>query len=161
VSILASVKSPEQLTPAEYEIIQILWSRASSLSVSHVLEVLRRKKLVAYTTVMTLMDKMARKGSLKRVKKGKAYYYRPHVERSGVLSFLLQEFTDQYFDGEEEKLTTFVQKRKSQSHSRQAAAGSSPATIENRVKTSRSGHPPSRAVRESSDVLEDMDVCLL
>lgn len=76
--------------------MEILWRDPSALSVADVLEILRQKKSVAYTTVMTLLDKMARKGSLERVKRGKAYFYLPCVSRSEVIDFLVQEFTANY-----------------------------------------------------------------
>ena len=155
------VKRPEQLTPAEYEIIQILWNGTSSLSVSQVLKVLRSKKSVAYTTVMTLLDKMARKGSLERVKRGKAYYYRPRVRRSGVLSFLVQEFADQYFDGEEEKLATFVQRLNSPPHDRLEEARNGSSQIEGTRKASRPSTRVRSQVRDSNGPAQEMDVCLL
>lgn len=90
------MKDPRQLTPAEFEIIQILWRDASARSVADVLKVLRQKKSVAYTTVMTLLDKMARKGSVQRRKQGKAYFYSPCVERAEVVDFLIRNFTLSY-----------------------------------------------------------------
>lgn len=151
------MKYPEQLTPAEYGIIQILWNSPSPLSVSQVLKILRLQKPIAYTTAMTLLDKMARKGSLKRVKKGKAYYYRPRVRRSEVLSFMIQKFTDQYFDGEKEKLTAFVQKRNEHlpKHVRKSSNGNPKSKSSKRIKES------SRQVPASHDVMREMDVCLL
>ena len=155
------MKCPEQLTPAEYEIIQILWNDTSSLPVSQVLEVLRHKKSVAYTTVMTLLDKMARKGSLERMKRGKAYYYHPRVKRSGVLSFLVQEFADQYFDGEEEKLIAFVQRQNSPSHDRVEESKNGPSKIGDTGKISKRSNRVRRQVREPNGTAQEMDVCLL
>ena len=151
------MKYPEQLTPAEYGIIQILWNSPSPLSVSQVLKILRLQKPIAYTTAMTLLDKMARKRSLKRVKKGKAYYYRPRVRRSEVLSFMIQKFTDQYFDGEKEKLTAFVQKRNEHlpEHVRKSSNGNSKSKSSKRIRES------SKQVPASHDVMREMDVCLL
>lgn len=151
------MKYPEQLTPAEYGIIQILWNSPSPLSVSQVLKILCLQKPTAYTTAMTLLDKMTKKGSLKRVKKGKAYYYRPRVQRSGVLSFMIQKLADQYFDGEKEKLTAFVQKRNE--HLPKHVGKSSNSTSEN--KSSKRIRESSKQVPASHDGMREMDVCLL
>ena len=106
---------------------------------------------------MTLLDKMTKKGSLKRVKKGKAYYYRPRVQRSGVLSFMIQKLADQYFDGEKEKLTAFVQKRNE--HLPKHVGKSSNSTSEN--KSSKRIRESSKQVPASHDGMREMDVCLL
>lgn len=90
------VKDPCQLTPAEFELMEVLWGGKAALSVGQVLQVIRARKKVAYTTVMTLLDKMARKGSLQRIKQGKAYFYSPRVARSQVLDFLIRDFTASY-----------------------------------------------------------------
>ena len=94
--------------------MEILWAQSSPLSVSEVLEVLHARKPVAYTTVMTVLEKMVQKHSAKRFKKGKAYFYSPQVKRPEVLSCLVREFTSQYFGGQCEKLTRFVNKKSSE-----------------------------------------------
>ena len=151
------MKYPEQLTPAEYGIIKILWDNPSPLSVGQVLKIIRLQKTIAYTTAMTLLDKMSRKGSLSRVKKGKAYYYRPRVRRTGVLSFMIQKFTDQYFDGEKEKLTAFVQKR--HEHLPKNAKKSNNSTSEN--ENFKKARESSKQVPAPHDVMREIDVCLL
>ncbi len=57
---------------------------------------------------MTLLDKMRRKGSVKRRKRGKAYYYSPTVKRQEVLNFLVQEFANSYCHGRRRSLEPFV-----------------------------------------------------
>lgn len=91
------------------------------------------------------------------MKKGRAYYYRPRVRRSGVLSFMIQKFTDQYFDGEKEKLTAFVQKRNE--HLPKNAGKSSNSTSKN--KSSKRIRESSKQIPTSHDDMREMDVCLL
>lgn len=102
------VKDRLHLTPAEFEIIEHLWSSSRRLSVNDVLERIRRRREVAYTTIMTLLDKMARKGSVKRVKEGKAYLYSPAVDRPQVQAYLLQDFAANYFGGEVSRIAAFL-----------------------------------------------------
>ncbi len=102
------MSDPKQITPAEFQLVEILWKTSTSLSVGQVREALGNSRRPAYTTVMTLLDKLARKGSLKRVKRGKAYYYRPAVEREEVLRHLLARFADSYFGGEVHSIQRFL-----------------------------------------------------
>lgn len=54
-----------------------MWSRGRPASVREVLEDLQSERPLAYTTVMTVMDNLRRKGMLVREKDGRAYRYRP------------------------------------------------------------------------------------
>jgi predicted transcriptional regulator len=58
-----------------------LWSQDHPVAVREVLEDLQRTRTLAYTTVMTVMDNLHRKGVLTREKDGRAYLYRPAVTR--------------------------------------------------------------------------------
>ncbi len=102
------MKDPLLLTPAEFEVIEVLWSEKRPLSVGEVLRVVRKSRPVAYTTVMTVLDKLARKGSLSRTKRGKAYLYTARVQRSEVLNSLVRDFAHQYFGGSRRRLRSFL-----------------------------------------------------
>ena len=58
---------------------------------------------------MTLLDKMRRKGTVRRRKRGKAYFYAPTVKRREVLNFLVQEFANSYCHGHRGLLKPFLQ----------------------------------------------------
>ncbi len=59
----------------ELAIMRVAWSR-ESVTVRDVLEALARKRPLAYTTVMTVMGRLADKGLLRAEKRGKTYLYR-------------------------------------------------------------------------------------
>ncbi|MFF5209544.1 BlaI/MecI/CopY family transcriptional regulator [Streptosporangium sp. NPDC000396] len=59
----------------ESAIMDRLWSYRRPASVRDVLEDLRREREIAYTTVMTVMDKLHTKGLLRRKPVGRAYIY--------------------------------------------------------------------------------------
>ncbi|MDP9869278.1 MULTISPECIES: BlaI/MecI/CopY family transcriptional regulator [Streptosporangium] len=59
----------------ESAIMDRLWSYRRPASVRDVLEDLRRERTIAYTTVMTVMDKLHTKGLLRRKPVGRAYIY--------------------------------------------------------------------------------------
>ncbi len=106
------VKDPRQVTPAEFAIIEVLWAHPQDLPVSAVKQELAPRRNLAYTTVMTLLDKMRRKGSVKRKKRGKAYYYSPTVKRQEVLNFMVQQFANSYCHGSRHLLEPFIQERR-------------------------------------------------
>ena len=151
------MKNPLQLTPGEYEIAQVLWAHSLPLSVTEVLAVLKERKTVAYTTVMTLMDKMSHKGSVRRVKKGRAYFYSPLVKQPAVLSYLFSKFTDQYFNGHLEQLVDFVarnclvERNENQNNSKRVDL--------NRASSKR--RPSHLKTRHEETTIEKLDVCLL
>lgn len=58
----------------EYQILEILWDR-SPLTVAGVLAVIPPERALAYTTVMTMLDQLFKKGLLQRIRKGRAFVY--------------------------------------------------------------------------------------
>lgn len=60
----------------ERAIMEIVWTRGE-VTVREVWEILRHQRTLAYTTVMTVMSRLAQKGVLAIRKQGKAYYYHP------------------------------------------------------------------------------------
>jgi predicted transcriptional regulator len=64
------------LGPLEIQVMEVLWS-AGGRSVRDVVEQLDRK--LAYTTVMTTLDRLFKKGLLDRQKSERAFLYTPRV----------------------------------------------------------------------------------
>ena len=59
----------------ETQIMEIVWQSQEPVLVSDVVKVLIKKRPIAYTTVMTIMGRLAEKKLLKRSQIGKAYLY--------------------------------------------------------------------------------------
>lgn len=64
--------------PGELEqaVMNILWSRSESVSVREVHDALASDRDLAYTTVMTVLDRLAKKGLASRHLEGRAWLYR-------------------------------------------------------------------------------------
>ncbi|WP_327591117.1 BlaI/MecI/CopY family transcriptional regulator [Nonomuraea sp. NBC_00507] len=75
----------------ESAIMDRLWSYHRPASVRDVLEDLRRDRQIAYTTVMTVMDKLYKKGLLKRQPQGKAYLYEPVISEEAYAAQQMRE----------------------------------------------------------------------
>jgi len=55
--------------------MNVVWSCGEPVRVRDVLDHLERSRHLAYTTVMTVMDNLYRKGWLARERRGRAYFY--------------------------------------------------------------------------------------
>jgi predicted transcriptional regulator len=69
---------PQPLGPLEVTVMEILWSRGES-NVRDVVDRLGRP--LAYTTVMTTLDRLFKKGLLARRKSDRTFIYRPSLNR--------------------------------------------------------------------------------
>jgi predicted transcriptional regulator len=74
----------------EAEVMDCLWQAPES-SVKEIWEKLSRQRPLAYTTVMTTMDRLYRKGLLQRAKSGKAFLYAPCFSRQEFEEILTEE----------------------------------------------------------------------
>lgn len=75
----------------EATIMDKMWSYHRPASVRDVLEDLRREREIAYTTVMTVMDKLHKKGLLRREPVGKAYVYETVTSKEAYTAGLMRE----------------------------------------------------------------------
>ena len=82
----------------ELAIMKVVW-RLQEASVRDVYETLRKRRPVAYTTVMTMMSTLEAKGYLKKRAEGRAFRYRPARPQVRVITSLVREFVDRVFDG--------------------------------------------------------------
>ncbi|HUR01199.1 MAG TPA: BlaI/MecI/CopY family transcriptional regulator [Nonomuraea sp.] len=74
----------------ESTIMDRMWSYRRPASVREVLEDLRGEREIAYTTVMTVMDKLHTKGLLKRKPVGRAYVYEPIASKEAYTADLMR-----------------------------------------------------------------------
>ena len=71
--------------PLEIRVLQALWARGTAAAVK---DLQPDFPGVAYTTLMTTLDRLFRKGTLSRTKSGRAFYYTPKATRDQLLSDL-------------------------------------------------------------------------
>jgi len=102
--------------PLELLCLRALWSLGEG-NVKAVQEIVARSRPLAYTTIMTVLDRLVRKGMLARRKVGRSFAYAPQSTRDAARRAAVRELLDGYFDGSEEELIIFLQKRPEQSPS--------------------------------------------
>jgi predicted transcriptional regulator len=78
----------------EAVIMHRVWDHGGPVTVRELFEQLQAERVIAYTTVMTTMDNLHRKGWLARVKEGKAYRYTATASREEYSARLMREALD-------------------------------------------------------------------
>jgi len=94
--------------PLELLCLNALWSMGQG-SVKDVRQLVAPSRPLAYTTVMTVLDRLARRGIVTRRKAGRAFVYAPAVSRDAMRRLALQEFLDSYFESSQHQLLQFLQ----------------------------------------------------
>jgi BlaI family penicillinase repressor len=85
-------------TELELEILKISW-RQGPATVRQVRDQLNKLRPLAYTSVMTVMNIMVKKGYLQRSKQGVSYVYRARISRQASTRRMLSDLVDRVFDG--------------------------------------------------------------
>ncbi len=91
----------EHPTALELEILKVLWEEAP-LPVREVQGRLAEQagRKLTYSSVITMLNIMVRKGYLRRQKQGKAFFYSPKVDKQQISGGLLGDLMARLFDDE-------------------------------------------------------------
>ena len=73
-------KTSPTLTEAELRLMNVLWKRGES-TVAEVVKALPKRLSLAYSSVLTTLRILERKGFVSHKKQGRAFVYHPVVER--------------------------------------------------------------------------------
>ena len=93
--------------PLELECLKVLWKLGQG-SVKDVRQGLTANRNLAYTTVMTVLDRLARKGGVARRKTGRSYLYAPVLSKDGLRRLAVRDLVDSFFEGSEEALLAYL-----------------------------------------------------
>src|SRR5580693_44741 len=91
------------LAPLELDCMNTLWPMGEG-TVREIRDGLAPRRPRAYTTIMTIMDRLARKGVVERRKVGRAYMYRPNLSAEEARAQALSQVVDNFFGGSKEAL---------------------------------------------------------
>ena len=92
-------KPIDRLGSLQRQIMDALWELGEA-SVHAVRDRLAKKKPLAYTTVLSVLQKLERAGWLKHREDGRTYIYSPTKTRNEAGTGALQHFTKQVFRGD-------------------------------------------------------------
>src|SRR6516164_2129447 len=88
--------------------LNALWEIGEG-NVEDVRKVVSQSRPLAYTTVLTLLDRLTRRGAVARRKEGRGFRYQPTVERDKLRRMALRQFLDYHFEGSVAQLKFFLQ----------------------------------------------------
>jgi predicted transcriptional regulator len=94
------------LTPLELDIMKAVWVKPPT-TVRDAQDFIRPGRQLAYTTVMTIMDRLYHKGFLKRTLQSRTYLYEPAIDFTEVRDDAVEKLVKSFF-GSKEKLKEFL-----------------------------------------------------
>jgi len=98
-----SKRSVLDLAPLELDCMNTLWPIGEG-TVREIRDRLAPRRARAYTTIMTIMDRLARKGVVERRKMGRAYVYRPRLSAEEAQAQAVGQVIEGFFGGSKEAL---------------------------------------------------------
>jgi len=95
------------LAPLELDCMNTLWPIGEG-TVREIRDLLAPRRPRAYTTIMTIMDRLARKGIVERRKSGRAYIYKPNLTADDARRHALAQVVDSFFEGSSEAAANYL-----------------------------------------------------
>jgi len=95
------------LAPLELDCLNTLWPMGEG-TVREIRDALAARRPRAYTTIMTIMDRLARKGVVERRKAGRAYIYRANLSAEQARSQAIGQVIENFFAGSKDALLSHL-----------------------------------------------------
>jgi len=92
-----------ELAPLELDCMTALWLLGEG-TVREIRETLAPRRPRAYTTIMTIMDRLARKGIVERQRTGRAWRYRANLSKEDARTHAVAQVVENFFGGSAEAL---------------------------------------------------------
>ena len=86
------------VSDAELEILEVLWEAGKALNAAEIRTLLEKNKKWERTTILTLIQRLVKKGMLDQEKR-EVYYYIPKVERKDYVKEETRNFVNKFFKG--------------------------------------------------------------
>ncbi len=96
------------ISDAELEILDVLWTAKASLNAGEIRSALNNHKNWERTTVLTLIQRLVKKGALSQEKRAQnnreIYYYTPCIAREEYVRAETKNFIEKFFKGRSKNL---------------------------------------------------------
>lgn len=100
-------RSVLDLAPFELDCMNALWPLEEA-TVRQVQEALVSRRPRAYTTIMTILDRLAQKGIVARRKVGRAYIYRANLQPADAQETAVEQIVEGFFGGSRDALAAHL-----------------------------------------------------
>ncbi len=101
------MKKISKPTPAELEILSVLWEK-ESVTVREVHEIINARKPTGYTTILKMLQIMNEKGLVERDKTNRAHVYQAKTKQNETGKQMLSDVMQKVFGGSALKLVQQV-----------------------------------------------------
>ncbi len=91
------------VSDAEWTVLEVLWSAGKPLNATDIRNGLGESRKWERTTVLTLIQRLLKKGVLRQEKR-EVYYYEPCVKREEYIKDETKDFVDKFFRGSSRNL---------------------------------------------------------
>lgn len=88
-----------ELTPAQFEILQLLWKAKAGLTVAEIWEATCAQREVGRTTTLNLVDRLEKRGWLRREKVEGVFRYHAAVDQEATKAHMASGFVGNFFGG--------------------------------------------------------------
>lgn len=100
-------KPSPTLTDGELKLMDVLWDKGAA-TVADVVAALSKRRAAAYSTVLTMMRILEQKGYVRHEQRGRAFVYRPVVDRGKVRRNAIRYLMSRLFQNSPELLLVNV-----------------------------------------------------
>lgn len=105
--VQAMRKSLLDLAPLELDCMSRLWQLGEA-TVRQIRDNLAATRPRAYTTILTIMDRLAQKGFVTRRKMGRAFLYLPNLSQDEARGRALARVVEHFFEGSYETMANYL-----------------------------------------------------
>ena len=91
------------VSDSELEILEVLWAADTALNAGEIRNVLNEHKSWERTTILTLIQRLVKKGAVAQEKR-EVYYYSPCIMREEYVMAETKSFVDKFFKGNSKNL---------------------------------------------------------
>jgi predicted transcriptional regulator len=143
------------LAPLELDCMNVLWP-AGEATVRDIQQALRSIRPRAYTTIMTILDRLAQKGIVHRRKVGRAWVYRANVSADDARANAVSQVVNGFFAGSVTALASHLAGQGGRPVPRESVTGPVPSKF-----AARRPRPPVPAERPADAASAGLDTTLL
>lgn len=91
------------VSDSELEILEVLWASDCALNAAEICNILNEHKNWERTTILTLINRLVKKGAIAQEKR-EVYYYTPCIRRETYVRAETKSFVDKFFKGRTKSL---------------------------------------------------------
>lgn len=95
------------LAPLELDCMNALW-RLGEATVRDIHKALANTRPRAYTTIMTILDRLTQKGVVERQKAGRAWLYKANLSADQARTHAVRRLVEGFFQGSTEALASHI-----------------------------------------------------